>query len=369
MNKRSLNAVAFVICSIFLSSVSVFGKCLLGPIEYFYTIEDYDSPRFTIESLSLDEETFVELVDKVSQKTHDRAFLIEVPNSRYSENVSKLRAAQFFHYYDFPENNSSFWCRTNGSGIPLAASHTFGARAIVYYKKGSDYFFLLVKDKYGDKLYEAPGGYVQPGDNDIIDAFEKGNYTVANLNYRSPEEAAIDEVLEETGFDLTQYGYGSKGNKNPMTIAQVYIKNTRSNHGIHSVNNCCQYLLFEVSPNEDDIRKQDHEILDVRWASYSEIINDQIDSPIGIPSATDNIKRIIKRVVTADEYRSIKKQLKEINIKLQNLILRNDVDINDLKILMREHLSLEAAKEEMEIELKQIHVQIGKKDITYFTLL
>lgn len=308
-------------------------------------------------------------MDKVNQKTHDRPFLIEIPNRLYSENVAKLRAARFFHFFDYPEHDSSVWCRTNGSGIPLAASHTFGARGLVYYKKNSEYYFLLVKDKYGYKGYEAPGGYVQPDDKDIIEAFENGIYKTELLDYRSPEEAAISEVFEEAGFDLTKYGYGLVGGKKSLIIAEVYTKNTNPGEGIHRVNNCCQYLLFEVTPNKDPLKKQDHEILDVRWASYTEIINDQIPSPIDIHSATDNMKILIERVVAADKYKDTSSQLVAVNKKLQELIATNNVDLEEIKNLIKEQMELEALKSGLETKLKQAHARIGKKDITYFSLI
>lgn len=367
MNKTNFRIRTFTILCAFLSSIPVIGDCLTQPIEYYYTVKGFEAPHFHIECLSLDQDTFVELMDKVNQKTHDRAFVIEVPNKLYSENVVKLRAAQFFHYFDYPEHDSSIWCRTNGSGIPLAGSHTFGARGVVYYKENSEYYFLLVKDKYGDKGYEAPGGYVQPSDKEIIEAFEKGIYRTENLNYRSPEEAAISEVFEEANFDLTKYGYGLVNAKRPLTIADVYTKNTNSDRGIHSINNCCQYLLFEVAPNKDPLKKQDHEILDVRWASYTEIINDQIDSPIDVHSATDNVKILIQRVVAADKYKDVRNQLVTVNRKLQELIPINNIDIEEFKNLIKEQMDLEALKEELEGKLKQAHVRIGKKDIRYFS--
>ncbi|PWU06818.1 MAG: hypothetical protein C5B43_01200, partial [Verrucomicrobia bacterium] len=204
----------------------LYGETLDRPIESYYTVKAYGSPHFHIDSLSLEKESFLYLVNEVNKKTKDRAFLIEVPNPLYSESINKLRGAGFFHYHDFPENNASVWCRTNGSGIPLAASHTLGARSVVYYKLDVEYFFLLVKDRYND-LYEFPGGYVQPDDAEIAEAFENGIYSTHNLDYRSPPEVAINEVCEETGFNLQNYGYGNCGTKKPLIIGQVYTKNTR----------------------------------------------------------------------------------------------------------------------------------------------
>ncbi len=366
MNKTSIRVGIFVMLGVALAGFRVFGGCLLGPVESYYTIKEYGSPYFHAESLFLDEDSFVELVDKVNGKTIDRAFLIEVPNSLYSENVGKLRAAQFFHYFDYPENDASVWCRTNGSGIPLFASHTFGARSVVYYKEGAEYFFLLVKDKYGFKDYEVPGGYVQPDDREIVEAFEKGCHKMANLDYRSPEETAISEVLEETGFDLKKYGYGSEIKK-PLFIAQIYTKNTCPWRGIHSVNDCCQYLLFEVSPNKDLLKKQDHEIADVRWASYTEIINNEIDSPIGVRSTTDNVKILVQRVVAADKYKEVRRQLNSVNEQLQELISVENIDIAEVTRLVQEQLDLEKLKKQLEIKLKQSCLKNEKGETRYFT--
>lgn len=355
--------------SLLLFSIAAFGTCLEKPIESYYTVKDYGAPHFHPECLCLDQASFVQLIEDVNQKTKDRAFHIEVPNALYSENIAKLRAAQFFHYFDRPEYDSSIWCRTNGSGIPLVASHTFGARSIVYYKEDSKYFFLIVKDKYGANEYQEPGGYVQPDDKDIVEAFEKGRYKTVNLDYRSPEEAAINEVLEETGFDLTKYGYGFEGTKAPLTIGQIYTKNTRPEHGIHSVNNCCQFLLFQVTPNKDPLKKQDHEILDVRWASYEEIINNKINSPIGIHSTTDNFKILVQRVVAADKYKETRDQLTAINKTIQELLSSNDTDIDRIKKLAQEKLNLEKLKGELEVKIRQICSQADKKNIIYFTPL
>lgn len=366
MNKPSHNVGIFIILSIIFSGFQVFGSCLSEPVESYYTVKDYGSAHFRSDSLFLDEELFVELIEKVNEKMRDRAFLIEVPNDLYSENVAKLRAAQFFHYFDYPEQNASVWCRTNGSGIPLVASHTFGARSLVYYKENAEYFFLLVKDKYGFRDYEVPGGYVQPDDREIVKAFEGGCYKMANLDYRSPEEAAISEVLEETGFDLAKYGYGVGGSNTPLIIAQIYTKNTRPGLGIHSVNDCCQYLLFEVTSNNDPLKKQDHEISDVRWASYTEIINDRIDSPIDIHSTTNNIKILVQRIVAADKYRETRRQLSAINRQLQDLISIENIDIEEVKRLVQEQLDLEKLKKQLETKLKQSYENHNGKYARYF---
>lgn len=366
MNKLYIKKKNLLVFCFFLFSLSVFGGCLLDPIESYYTIKDYDSPHFHLESLSLDQETFIELMDRVNQKTRDRAFIIEVPNELYSENVAKLRAARFFHYYDFPEKSASVWCRTNGSGVPLAASHTFGARGLVYYKNDSDYFFLLVKDKYGNNGYEAPGGYVQPKDDDIIEYFEKGYIKTTNIDYRSPKEAVIDEIFEETGFDVTKYGYDPEGRKEPFLLAQVYTKNTRPGYGIHSVNNCCQYFLFKVTPNEDNLKKQEHEILDVRWVSYNDIIKDKIDSPINIESSTSNVKKLVQRIVSAEMYADIKTQLDNINKEIWENT--NDVSIEKIKTLIKQQQDLETIKKDLEFSLHQEHTESSKKRTIYFAL-
>lgn len=362
----SIKILAFL--SVYLSQFIVFGACLPQAAESYYTVKDYEVPYFHVESLCLDQDSFVQLVDQVNEKTRDRAFHIEVPNELYSENIGKLRAAEFFHYCDYPERNASLWCRTNCSGIPLVATHTFGARCIIYYKENSEYYFLLIKDKYGFKDYEVPGGSVQVDDKDIIEAFEKGHYKTANVDYRSPEEGALSEVMEEAGFDLTKYGYGlSAGDKKPLVIAQIYSKNTRPWQGIHSVNDCRQYLLFQVSPNKDPLKKQDHEVMDVRWASYTEIVNDQIDSPIGIHKTTDNIKRIVERVVAADKYKESRRELITINKKLQELITSGSTNTNELKQLLNKQLELEKVKTELESKLRQNYSRSNNSYTTYFT--
>lgn len=362
------NYYKLIVCLFFLT-IKLYSAPLCQPTESYYTIKAYGCPNFHLNALSLDQHAFLQLINDVHQKTHDRAFLIEVPNDLYSENVEKLRFVGFFHYHDYPEGNSSIWCRTNSSGIPLAASHTLGARSIVYYKKDNEYFFLLVKDKYGYKDYEFPGGYVQPEDSDIIEAFEKGNYSTKNLDYRSPMETGVSEVLEETGFDLQKYGYGQQGTKKPLTIAQIYTKNTRPSRGIHSVNDCCQYLLFEVTPNNDQLKKQDHEILDVRWASYTDIINNNIASPIGISSVTDTAKALIQRVIAMEKYKETRKQLSTLNQNIQILLCSNNFTTNTLIELVQDQLALYKQSREFERKLGQSNTYINNSYTTYFVPL
>lgn len=342
---------------------------LTQPIESFYTVKAYDSPHFHVESLHLDQNAFVELINEVNAKTHDRAFLIEVPNELYSQNVQKLRSAEFFHYYDYPEKNSSVWCRTNRSGIPLVTSHTLGARSIVYYKNNDQYFFLLVKDKYNYNHYEFPGGYVQPDDSSISQAFEKGDYSITNLDYRSPSETGIIEVYEETGFDLHKYGYGQNGTKEPSIIAQIYTKNTRPSLGIRSPNDCCQYLLFEVLPNNDPLEKSDHEILDVRWASFTDIMSDNIPSPFDTHSVTDNAKTLIERVVAMDQYKEARIQLSNINKNLEAFLCSMTSESNALLPLIQKQLALLKKITHFEQILQQSSTHTNNVHSTYFTPL
>lgn len=357
------------IISLLFLTLGLQASSLNPPIESYYTIKAYDSPNFHSKALSLGQDAFIQLINDVHQKTHDRAFLIEVPNPLYSDNVGKLRSAGFFHYYDYPENNSSFWCRTNGSGIPLAASHTLGIKSVVYYKQDNEYFFLLIKDRYGNRPYEFPGGYVQPEDSAISQAFEQGIYTTTNLDYRSPEEAGISEVFEETGFNLQNYGYGQKGTKKSLTIGQVYTKNTRPLLGIHSVNDCCQYLLFQVSPNNDPLQKQDHEILDVRWANYTDIINNNIASPIGITFVTDTAKALVQRVVAMDKYKETRNQLSKINQRIQTLLSSTNIEKTELVELVKEQLGLYKQAREFERKLRQSNTDTNNIYTTYFVPL
>lgn len=350
-------------------TIKLYSVPLSQPIESYYTIKDYDCPNFHLNALSLDQHAFLDLINNVHQKTHDRAFLLEVPNELYSENVGKLRSAGFFHYHDYPERNASIWCRTNGSGIPLSASHTLGARSIVYYKKDNEYFFLLIKDKYGYRDYEFPGGYVQPEDSDIIEAFEKGIYLKPNLDYRSPMETGISEVLEESGFDLQKYGYGELGNKKPLTIAQIYSKNTRPSRGIHSVNDCCQILLFKVEPNNDQLKKQDHEILDTRWASYTDIIHNSIASPIGITSVTDTAKALIQRVIAMEKYKETRQQLSAINQKIKTLLDTSNIEKTELIDLVQQQLNLYKESKDFEQKLRQSNTYTHNSHTTYFVPL
>lgn len=363
--KNYCNSIIFI----FFSIIALSAAPLSQPLESYYTIKAYDSPNFHPEALSLDQCAFLHLINKVHQKTHDRAFLIEVPNQLYSENVGKLRSAGFFHYHDYPENNSSFWCRTNGSGIPLAASHTLGIKSIVYYKQDNEYYFLLIKDRYGNKSYEFPGGYVQPEDSEIAQAFEQGIYISTNLDYRSPQEAGISEVFEETGFNLQKYGYGQNSIKIPLTIGQVYTKNTRPLRGIHSVNDCCQYLLFEVMPNNDPLQKQAHEILDVCWAKYTDIINNNIPSSLGITFVTDTAKALIQRVVLMSKYKEIRKQLSMINQKIKTLLSSTNFEKTQLIELVQEQLNLYKQSREFERKLIQSNNYANNVYTTYFVPL
>lgn len=369
MKKLKINSYT-LFCGIILASIHTLIASLPQPVENYYSIKDYGAPHFHPESLSLDTEAFIELVNQVNEKTKDRAFLIEVPNELYSENIQKLRAAQFFHYHDFPEHNSSIWCRTNGSGIPLAGSHTFGARAVVYYKDGPELYFLLVKDKY-IKHYEFPGGYIQPEDQIIINNFEQGLYTTPNLDYRSPTETAISETLEETGFNLENYNYGPQGSKKPLTIAQVYTKNTRPDRGIHSLNDACQYLLFKVQPNNDPLQKQEHEIEDTLWASYTQIINNQIPSPTHTHSVNNNTLQIIQRIMAGEQYKENRQQLHEIDQEIETLLcnpeIKSDSHFNTLLTLTTKRNELTKQQKNLERKLKQSHTQNEKQSFTYYT--
>lgn len=363
--KNCYKLAAFV----FLLVTKLCAGPLSKPIESYYTLDKYRCPHFQIEALYLDQNSFINLINEVHEKTHDRAFLIEVPNELYSQNVDKLHCAEFFHYCDYPEKNASIWCKTNGSGIPLVASHTFGAKAVVYYKKEGEYFFLLIMDKYGSNGYSFPGGYVQPDDSTIAQAFEKRLYCSSNLNYRSPFETAMSEVFEETHFDLQKYGYSLKEGKKPKFIGQIYTKNTRPTLGIHSVNDCCQYLLFEVIPNNDPLQKQEHEISDARWVNYSDIINNNILGPLGIQSVKDNVKALVQRVVAMNSYKETRNQLSDINKNIESLIRSEKPNSTLLSREVQKQLDLYKQIRALEQKLKQATSYSENVHTTYFVPL
>jgi hypothetical protein len=56
-----------------------------------------------------------------------------------------------------------------------------------------------------------------------------------------------------------------------------------------------------VTPNSDRLVKADHEIDDVLWVSYSDIISDRIPGKT-VSIATPLAKKIVKRIVRSEQF-------------------------------------------------------------------
>ena len=270
-----------------------------GDEDYYDDNNSFKNPHFNLKSLSLKTEEFVSLVTSVNTAKPNKAFFVELPDIVYSENVEKLKAAGFSHYYTFHEKDTSVWFKPNNSGAPLASTHTYGSRGVVYYEDSKgEFFFLLSKDQFGPPAFQFPGGYVQPTDKEIALKLEEKKY--GPLDYRERKEVAVNEVLEETGFDLTKYGYGINGKVSPIIVAEMYGKNTRKERGMNSPNDHCSFFAFQVSPNSDSLHSQVVEIVDTLFASATDILADKINSSTKVNIATGLTKDIVERVVMSE---------------------------------------------------------------------
>lgn len=279
-------------------SIFICSPVLAADSDYYRTDNVYKNPHLNLEALRLPDAEFLALIKRVEKDPalDRKALFLQVPDELYSGSISKLQSAGFFLYHSFPEENSTVWCKTNGSGAPLAFTHTYGSRAVTYYEKTGEYYFLLIKDRFGPQAMQFPGGYVQPTDEAIAAAFESRQST--EIKYRAPQEVAINEVLEETGFDLKKYGYGLT--RQSVTIAQMYAENTRPERGIHSPNDHCTFLAFRVEPNTDSLTPQVHEIESVSWVKATDILTDKIEGEYN--KATPLTKEIVKRIVDSENY-------------------------------------------------------------------
>src|SRR3954454_595633 len=116
---------------IFLASL-VGSSAFAGGDEDYYNVEkSYGNPHFNSEVFKLSGEKFVKLISNVAGKFQKKALFVEVPDSLYSASISNLKTAGFFQYYSYPERDATVWCKTNASGVPLATTHTYGAKAVV----------------------------------------------------------------------------------------------------------------------------------------------------------------------------------------------------------------------------------------------
>ena len=119
--------------------------------------------------------------------------------------------------------------------------------AIVYKKENDEFKFLLVLQNNGH--YNFPKGHVEQGETEI--------------------ETALREIKEETNLDVE--------------INSEYRNSVE--YIIDGTNILKQVVYFLATPKTNDIKKQESEILEIKWLNYEECLN---------TITYDNVKEVLK---------------------------------------------------------------------------
>ena len=256
-----------------------------------YEIKDYGNPHIDPSIFDLPENTVLSFINEIKERYPHKALHTTISPEILSFVYPLLVKYGFFHYYT-KVNGRSVWIITNNSGIPLASTHTFGSRGVPYYISNGEFYFLMVVDRFGPKSFMFPGGYVQPEDSDIVETMEKRIKDV--MSYRNPEDVAISEVLEETGFDIRQFG------SKPILVGKMYTEDTKPDRGALSPNDACDVYAFQVTENNQILKEQSNEILAVQWVNSKDALSGSIPHD-AYKTATEISKLVVERIVQSHE--------------------------------------------------------------------
>lgn len=114
----------------------------------------------------------------------------------------------------------------------------YSCGSVVYKKENNEYYFLIVKHKYGTH-YSFPKGHIEQGE--------------------TKEETAIREVLEETGININ--------------LNKEYYDTTKYSFKINEELIEKEVTYFLAEAKNTDLKKQETEISEVLWVHYNDVFD------------------------------------------------------------------------------------------------